>query len=102
MTGFGNSNVGVITNGVNAEITEFSRKLITEYLKIKFVNRTLFGGTSDHASWISAGYKACFPFEAQTNPNIHTARDTIDKLNMKNAIEWVKLGVSFVIELSHN
>jgi len=102
MTGYGNNNVGVVTNGVNAELTEFSRKLITEYLKIKFVNRTLFGGSSDHASWLSAGYKACFPFEAQQNPNIHTARDTIDKLNLTNAIEWVKLGVSYVIEMSHN
>jgi leucyl aminopeptidase len=102
MTGFGNNNVGVITNGVNAELTEFSRKLITEYLRIRFVNRTLIGGSSDHASWIAAGYKACFPFEQQTNPNIHTARDTIDKLNLRNAIEWVKLGVSFVIEMIHN
>jgi len=102
MTGYGNSQIGVVTNGVNAEVTEFSRKLITEYCKIKFVNRTLFGGSSDHASWQAAGYKACFPFEAQQNPNIHTARDTIDKLNMQNAIEWVKLGVSFVIEMSHN
>jgi len=102
MTGYGNSQIGVVTNGVNAEITEFSRKLITEYCKIKFVNRSLFGGSSDHASWMAAGYKACFPFEAQQNPNIHTIRDTIDKLNMQNAIEWVKLGVSFVIEMSHN
>jgi len=102
MTGFGNNNVGVITNGVNAELTEFSRKLITAYLKINFVNRTLFGGSSDHASWMAAGYKACFPFEQQTNPHIHTIRDTIDKLNMKNAIEWVKLGVSFFIEMSNN
>jgi len=102
MTGYGNSQVGVVTNGVNAELTEFSRKLITEYCKIRFVNRTLFGGSSDHASWMAAGYKACFPFEAQQNPHIHTARDTIDKLNLTNAIEWVKLGISFVIEMSHN
>jgi len=102
MTGYGNTRIGVVTNGVNAELTEFSRKLITEYCKIPFVNRTLFGGSSDHASWQAAGYKACFPFEATQNPHIHTSGDTIDKLNMKNAIEWVKLGVSFVIEMSHN
>jgi leucyl aminopeptidase len=79
--------------------------LITEYGRngaTGFINRTLFGGTSDHASWRAAGYRACFPFEAQTNPNIHTARDTIDKLNFKNAVEYVKLGVSFAVELSHN
>jgi leucyl aminopeptidase len=105
MTGYGNDRIGVITNGVDAVLTEFIRKLITEYGRngaTGFINRTLFGGTSDHASWRAAGYRACFPFEAQTNPNIHTARDTIDKLNFKNAVEYVKLGVSFAVELSHN
>jgi len=67
-----------------------------------FVDRTLSGGTSDHASWRSAGYRACFPFEQTTNPNIHTARDTIDKLDFRNGLEYVKLGVAFLIELSHN
>lgn len=54
MTGYNPRNtnkIGVITNGVDAGLTEFSRKLITEYGKIGFINRTLFGGTSDHASW---------------------------------------------------
>jgi len=98
-----NSNrIGVITNGVNAALTEFSRKLITAYCRIPFINRTLFGGSSDHASWISGGYAAIFPFEAVTNPHIHTIRDTVDKLDFKNAIEWVKLGVSFIVELSHD
>jgi len=94
--------IGVITNGVDAQLTEFTRKLITEYGKIGFINRTLLGGTSDHASWRAAGYKACFPFEAVTNPNIHTVRDTVAQLNFKNAIEWVKLAVSFAVETSFN
>lgn len=105
MTGYNpnsTNKIGVITNGVDAQLTEFSRKLITEYAKIGYINRTLFGGSSDHASWRSAGYRAIFPFEAVTNPHIHTVRDTIDKLDFKNAIEWVKLAVSFIVELSHN
>eukprot|EP01080_Neovahlkampfia_damariscottae_P008129 gene8129-12589_t len=102
MTGY-NPNInkiGLITNGVDANLNIFIRKLIDTYLKIGYVNRTLFGGSSDHASWRAAGYAACFPFEARTNPNIHTSRDTIDKLDFKNGIEWVKLGVSFLVELS--
>lgn len=103
MTGYNPRNtnkIGVITNGVNSALTEFSQMMITEYGKIGFVRRTLFGGTSDHASWQSAGYRACFPFEAVTNPHIHTARDTVDQLDFKNAIEWVKLAVSMSVELS--
>jgi len=94
--------IGVITNGVDPALTELTRKLITEYGKIGFINRTLFGGTSDHASWRSAGYRAAFPFEAVTNPHIHTARDTMAQLNFKNGIDWVKLGVSFIVECSWN
>jgi len=102
MTGYGNAKIGLITNGVDPQLTAFVRLLITEYGKNGFVDRTLFGGTSDHASWRSAGYRACFPFEQTTNPNIHTARDTLDKLDFRNGIEYVKLGVAFAIELSHN
>jgi len=105
MTGYNPRNtnrIGIVTNGVDAPLTEFSRKLVTAYLAIGFINRTLLGGSSDHASWRAAGYRACFPFEAVQNPNIHTVRDTLSILDMKNAIEWIKLGVSFVIELSHN
>jgi len=105
MTGYNPRNtnkIGVITNGVNAPLTEFSQKIITEYCKIGYIRRTLFGGTSDHASWLSAGYRAAFPFEAVTNPHIHTARDTIEQLDFKNAIEWVKLAVGTIVELSHN
>jgi bacterial leucyl aminopeptidase len=103
MTGYNPSQInkiGLVTNGVDPNLNVFIRKLVNEYLKIGFVDRTLFGGSSDHASWRSAGYSACFPFEARTNPHIHTARDTIDKLDFKNGIEWVKLGVSFLVELS--
>jgi len=102
MTGFGNAKIGVITNGVNAALTAFSRKLITEYGKNGYVDRTLFGGSSDHASWQSAGYRACFPFEQQTNPNIHTIRDTIDKLNFNNGLEYVRLAAAYIVELAHN
>jgi leucyl aminopeptidase len=103
MTGYGNQKIGVITNGVNPELTAFTRKLITEYGNGNgYVDRTLFGGSSDHASWQGAGYKAAFPFEQQTNPHIHTARDTIDKLNFKHGLEYVKLAASYIVELSHN
>jgi len=94
--------VSLVTNGVNAQLTEFLKKLITEYGKMGFSTRSLFGGTSDHASWMAGGYKAAFPFEVQTNPHIHTARDTVDKLNFKIGVEHVKLAVAFLIECSHN
>eukprot|EP01080_Neovahlkampfia_damariscottae_P004289 gene4289-7645_t len=103
MTGYNlnsKNKIGIVTNGVTKELTEFSRKLVTEYCKIGYEDTTLNGGTSDHAAWILAGYRACFPFEAVVNPHIHTENDLIEKLDIKNAIEWIKLGISFVIEMS--
>jgi bacterial leucyl aminopeptidase len=103
MTGYNpnqKNKIGLVTNGVDAELTEFSRKLVDEYCKIGYENTVLRGGTSDHAAWLGAGYRACFPFEAVINPHIHTENDLMDKLDLNNAIEWIKLGISFLIETS--
>jgi len=102
MTGYGNAKIAIVTNtGTNRDLNGFLKKVITEYCKNGSVDRTLFGGTSDHASWNSASYRACFPFEQQMNPNIHTVRDTMDKLNMTNAVDFIRMAVGYVVELSH-
>lgn len=43
--------IGLITNGVSPTLTDFVAKLITEYLKIGYVKKSLIGGSSDHYSW---------------------------------------------------
>jgi leucyl aminopeptidase len=94
------SKIAIVTTSTSSLLNTFVRKLVAEYCKVPSVDRTLFGGTSDHASWTRNGYHAVFPFEVDMNPHIHTSRDTIDKLDLKFATEYVKLGIAFVVEMS--
>ncbi len=64
-------------------------------------------GCSDHYSWAQQGYDVAFPFEAtfnQSNPNIHTTRDTFDRSptpNATHAAKFAKLALEFLIEISN-
>jgi len=95
--------VGLITDFVNATLTNFVATLIDEYLNIGYERSKCGYGCSDHASWTRFGYPSAFPFETpfgRHNPNIHTNRDTLSRLNLEHAIEFAKLGLAFVVELS--
>ena len=64
-------------------------------------------GCSDHYSWHRVGYPAVFPFEAVTgdyNPEMHTTKDTteLDGFSWEHSLEFVKLAIAFVYELSVN
>ncbi len=39
------------------------------------------------------------PYDSGLNPNYHTARDTVDKLDFSYSIEFAKLALSFVLEI---
>jgi len=98
--------IGVVTDYTNAALTAFIRTLIPEYTK--FINggtNTECGyGCSDHASWTARGYRAAFTFESEfrnSNPNIHTSRDTLSNLNPAHMLEFGKLALSFLVELSY-
>ncbi len=64
-------------------------------------------GCSDHYSWIQQGYDVTFPFEAtfsQSNPNIHTTRDTFNRSptpNASHAAKFAKLAFEYLIEISN-
>lgn len=64
-------------------------------------------GCSDHYSWAQQGYDVTFPFEAtfnQSNPNIHTTRDTFDRSptpNATHAAKFAKLALEYLIEISN-
>lgn len=107
MTGFnaGQNTVGVATDYVDAATTSFLRKLVNTYSGLKQGDIRCNYACSDHASFTSAGYRSSHIFEASPignmNRNIHTARDTIDRLDLKRAVELIKVALSFVVELSH-
>jgi leucyl aminopeptidase len=104
MIGFKGNNprIGLITDYTSSELNAFVRLMIDGYLEIGYENARCGYGCSDHASFTAQGFPAIFPFElpfGEHNSNIHTPRDTIDKLDMTYAAEFAKLGVAFATEL---
>lgn len=59
---------------------------------------------SDHAGFLDHGYKALMFSEEFTdvafNPNYHTLKDTVDKLNIPYYLEIIKLAIASVFNLS--
>jgi len=93
---------GLITDYVNVSLVDYLSQLVDEYASIGWAPTACGYGCSDHASWNRFGYPSSFPFEAtsgNTNPYIHTIQDSLDKLNLEHAIEFVKLGLAYIVEL---
>jgi len=94
--------VGLIFDYVNLTLTNYVSRLIDGYANIGWEQSKCGYACSDHASWTRYGYPSAFPFETRfndLNPNIHTDRDTLDKMNLEHAIEFAKVGLAFVVEL---
>jgi len=94
---------GIITDYVNAGLTEFLKELVTAYSELGFTTSKCGYGCSDHASWTKAGYASCFPFEgtmANGDPYIHTKNDLISYLSLTHGMEFSKVATGFIVELS--
>jgi leucyl aminopeptidase len=130
MVGYVNNNdpvYAVVTDYVNAPLTQFVRELAKEYTtlpikdtkcgygcryqlapsracalpELRFTNDLVM--CSDHASWTKAGYPSAFPFETEfskINPYIHSPEDKLDKISTEHAREFAKVALAFVVELS--
>ena len=92
--------IGILTDYTDNALTAFLRTIIDGYLTYAWKDTTCGYGCSDHASWDSYGYPACVPAEYVLHPDMHTARDTIDKVYFPQVLEFVKLAVGFTVELS--
>lgn len=106
MTGYAYQNeptMWLISDYTNKDLTAYVEKLITTYVK-QPVKYTACGyACSDHASWTKGGFAAATPAEAafkNSNPNIHSAQDTMDKLSLSHMTDYMKLGAAFVVELA--
>ncbi|BFZ62994.1 Leucine aminopeptidase 1 [Saitoella coloradoensis] len=96
--------VGVITDFVHPGLTDFIKTIITEYCDIGFTETKCGYACSDHASASKAGYPSAFVIEStfdDSNKNIHTTEDTIDKLSFEHMFQHAKLTAAFAVELSH-
>jgi len=92
----------------DSNLTTFATKLVEAYLPIKW-NMTGCGNTcgSDHMSFNKAGYPAAFAFEGMfedaSTGYIHTVKDDTDQdgqYSFEHMLQFVKLGIAFVTELS--
>jgi len=94
---------GIITDYVSPELTSFLMELVTAYSTLSYSTSRCGYGCSDHASWTKAGYDSCFPFEGlfrNSDPYIHSKNDLISHLSVEHGMEFAKVAVGFIVELS--
>jgi len=95
--------VGVITDYVDAGLTEFIKEVITEYCDIPYVLTKCGYACSDHASASKAGYPSAFVFESDfkyLDKRIHTTEDKIEYLSFDHMLQHARLTLGLVYELA--
>ena len=95
--------VGVVMDYVDSGLTDFVKKVITEYCDIPFVETKCGYACSDHASASKAGYPAAFIIESafeRSSDMIHSTRDTIDTLSFDHMVQHAKLTLGLAYELA--
>ncbi|KAL8940563.1 MAG: hypothetical protein Q9216_002751 [Gyalolechia sp. 2 TL-2023] len=95
--------VGVITDFVNPELTEFIKKVVTEYCEIPYVLTKCGYACSDHASASKAGYPSAFVIESDfkySDNKIHTTEDKIEYLSFDHMLQHARLTLGLAYELA--
>lgn len=106
LTGYAHQNestMWLIDDNVNKNLTNYLETLIQTYVKQPIKHTRCGYACSDHATWTRNGYAAAIPAESafeNTNPNIHSSRDTMDKLSLKHMTDYTKLTVAFTVEMA--
>jgi bacterial leucyl aminopeptidase len=103
MTGFpaATRKITFIKDNTNPQLTQFTERVMDEYVQEPWQESNCGYACSDHASWDKVGYPAVFPFEAafkDSNPSIHTARDTSEKIDPAFAAQFAKLATAYMVE----
>ncbi|KAI9704849.1 MAG: Leucine aminopeptidase 1 [Candelina mexicana] len=94
--------VGVITDFVDAGLTDFIKKVVTEYCDIPYVLTKCGYACSDHASASKAGYPSAFVIESDfkySDKKIHTSEDKIEYLSFDHMLQHARLTLGLVYEL---
>lgn len=106
MTGYAYHNeptLWLIQDYINKPLTSYLETLITTYVK-QPVKYTACGyACSDHASWTKGGYASAMSAEAKfenTNPNLHSEQDSMDKISFNHMTDYLKLSAAFAVEMA--
>ncbi|CAK1363743.1 Leucine aminopeptidase 1 [Cercospora beticola] len=95
--------VGVITDYVDPGLTEFIKKVVTEYCTIPYVETACGYACSDHASASKAGYPSAFVIESDfkySDKKIHTTEDKIEYLDFDHMLQHARLTLGLAYELA--
>jgi leucyl aminopeptidase len=95
--------VGVITDYVDAGLTDFIKKVITEYCDIPYILTKCGYACSDHASASKAGYPSAFVIESDfkySDNKIHTTEDKIEYLSFDHMLQHARLTLGLAYELA--
>lgn len=95
--------VGVITDFVDPDLTEFIKKVITSYCTIPYVETKCGYACSDHASASKAGYPSAFVIESDfkySDKKIHTTEDKIEYLDFNHMLQHARLTLALAYELA--
>lgn len=94
--------VGVITDFVDAGLTDFIKKIITEYCDVPYVLTKCGYACSDHASASKAGYPSAFVIESDfkySSNKIHTTDDVLKYLSFDHMAQHAKMTLGLAYEL---
>ncbi|ORX93358.1 Zn-dependent exopeptidase [Basidiobolus meristosporus CBS 931.73] len=106
MTGFPGSSkpvYGIGMDNTDPELATFVKKLVEQYATIPWKEMKCGYACSDHASWFKAGYRSAFNYESdnlESNPNIHTTRDTVETIDFNHCLQFSRVVVGFAVEMS--
>lgn len=92
--------VGVIIDYVDKKLTEFIKKVITEYCTIPFVETKCGYACSDHASASKAGYPSAFVIESSfedSDDRIHSTDDKMKYLSFDHMLQHAQMTLAFAV-----
>lgn len=98
----GKDELGVITDHVDPDLTEFIKLVIDEYCSIPYVETSCGYACSDHSSASKHGYQSAFVIESafeNVDHKIHTTEDKVEYLDFDHMLEHAKLTLGYAIEL---
>ncbi|KIW20238.1 hypothetical protein PV08_00813 [Exophiala spinifera] len=93
--------VGVITDFVDPDLTEFVKEIITVYCDIPYTLTKCGYACSDHASASKYGYPSAFVIESDfeySDNKIHTTDDVIEHLSFDHMLQHAKMTLGFAYE----
>jgi leucyl aminopeptidase len=103
--GSGNLVIGNMTDFTSSWLRDYLRSVNDLYIHAQLIEDKCGYGCSDHASWHRQGYATLMPFESrmkQYNPNIHSARDVVNKdSNFDHSVAYTKIALIFGMDLAN-